>query len=65
MCLFPLTVNGNGEGLGQGVSIGANKGWDLSEGVDLEEVGAHGWTRLGLDELNVEAIGFGDREDGL
>jgi hypothetical protein len=59
-----LTVNGNGHRLSQDVSILALEGGDLAKCVDLEVVGADTLSWDGGDELDVEAVGLGDREDG-
>lgn len=63
--MFLLTVDGNGQGLGEGVTVAANERWDLSERVDLAVVGAELGARLGVDKLDVEAVGLSDSENGL
>jgi hypothetical protein len=57
------TVDGNGHGLSQDVSILALESGDLSKGVDLEVVGADTVGRSSGNKLNVEAVGLSDSED--
>lgn len=60
------TVQRNGNALAQHVAIGAHKDGDLAEGVDLEQL----LVVLGVlvfvcvDNVQLDAVGFGDGEDG-
>ena len=59
-----LTVDGNGDALDQNVAVGALKGRDLAELVELLVLIADtlGW--LSVDELKLETVGFRDGRDG-
>lgn len=59
-----LTVDGNGHGLGQDVAILALEGGNLAQLVELEVFGADALGWLSLDELEVEAVGLCDGENG-
>lgn len=59
-----LTVDGDGNGLGEDESIGANKGWDLAEWVDLEKLGIDTVDDIGVDELEVDVVGNSNCLDG-
>jgi len=59
-----LTVNGNGDALAQDVAIGALEGGHLAELVELAVVIADALGRLGVHEVELETVGFGDGEDG-
>lgn len=58
-----LTVDGNGDALAQDVAILALESWDLAELVDLPVVVAD-FARLGVHQLEVEAVGLGNSENG-
>lgn len=60
---MPHTVDSNGNALGQDKAIGADKGRDLVEGVGLEEL-LGGLGGVGLDLLELEAVGLRDSADG-
>lgn len=51
-----LTVDGDGDALGEHKAVSALEGGDLSELVELQVVGWHALRRLGVDELDLEAI---------
>lgn len=53
------TVNSNGKGFRQGEAIGTDESWDLAQWVDLQILRISR-TRVCLNELDVEIIGFGD-----
>lgn len=58
-----LTVDGNGDGLGEDVSIGTDKDGNLGQRVELQELGS--WLDgVDNDRLNVQTIGLCDGEDG-
>jgi hypothetical protein len=57
-----LTVDGDGDALGEDEAVSALKGRDLAELVELEVVGGHTLRRLRVDKLNVEAVLLCDRE---
>ena len=59
-----LTVDSDGDGLRENEAVGALEGGDLSELVDLQVVGRDALGRLGVDELDVEAILLCDSEEG-
>lgn len=59
-----LTVDSDGNGLGENEAVGALKGRDLAELVDLEVVGRDALGRLGVDKLNVEAVLLCDGKEG-
>jgi hypothetical protein len=44
----------------EGVTISADKGWDLPKLVDLEVLVGDAFRRLGLDDLEVNIIGLGN-----
>jgi hypothetical protein len=58
-----LTVDGNGDGLGEDVSIGTDKDGNLGERVELQELGSR-LDGVDQDRLNVQSIGLCDGEDG-
>lgn len=58
-----LTVDGNGDGLGQDVAIGADKDGNLGQGVDLEELGGR-VDGVDNDGLDVQTVGLRNSEDG-
>lgn len=58
-----LTVDGNGNGLGQDVAVGANENGDLGQRVVLEEVGL-GLGGVDNDALEVDTVGLRDSENG-
>jgi hypothetical protein len=62
-CGVALTVHGDGDALGQDEAVLALEGGDLSELVELQVVGRDTLSRLGLDELNLEAILLCDCEE--
>lgn len=51
-----LTVDSDGNGLRENEAVGTLEGRDLAELVELQVVGRDTLGRLGLDELNVEAV---------
>lgn len=59
-----LTVDGDGNGLRENEAVGTLEGRDLAELVDLQVVGRDALGRLGVDELDVEAILLCDSEEG-
>jgi hypothetical protein len=64
-CLrLPRTVNGNGNSLMEGVTIGADEGWDLSKLVELEVLCRESLLWLGLDNLEFDIVGLGHRKNG-
>lgn len=60
----PLTVDGNGDALGQGEVVGAHEGRDEAELVDELVVIADALGRLGVDKLEVEVVDVGHGLDG-
>lgn len=58
-----LTVNGNGDSLGQGVAIFAEEGRDLAKRVGLEVLNG-GLLRVGRDDVQLEVVGLRNRLDG-
>lgn len=58
-----LTVNSDGNALGEDETISALEGGDLSELVELQVLCGNTLRRLSLDKLNVEAILLCDREE--
>ena len=61
---IPRTVDGNGNGLVEGVSISADESWDLSELVKLEVFGREALDWLGLDNLEFDVVGLGHCKNG-
>lgn len=59
-----LTVDSDGNGLGENEAVGALEGRDLAELVDLQVVRRDALGRLGVDELDVEAVLLCDRKEG-
>lgn len=59
-----LTVDGDGHALGQNIAVGALESRNLAELVELQVVGADALAGLGVDALQLQAIGLGDGEDG-
>ena len=57
------TVDSDGDALGENKAISADEGRDLVEGVGLEEL-LSGLGGVGLDLLDVEAVGLRDGADG-
>jgi hypothetical protein len=57
-----LTVDSDGDALGEDEAVGALEGWDLSELVEPEVLLRDALGRLSLDELDVEAVLLRDRE---
>lgn len=60
-----LTIDSNGNSLGQDVTISANKGGDLAKLVVLEIVGWSISTSSGLDNFDVEIVGLRNNLDGV
>jgi hypothetical protein len=58
-----LTVDGNGNGLGQDVAIGADKDGNLGQRVELEELGSR-VDGVDNDSLDVQTVGLRNSEDG-
>jgi hypothetical protein len=56
----PLTIDGDGDAFVESVTIGADKGWDLPKLVDLEVLGGDAFRRLGLNDLEINAVGLGN-----
>lgn len=56
--IFERTVDGNGNALVEGVAVSANKCWDLSKLIDLQVFGRDTISRSGLDDLEVDVVGF-------
>lgn len=50
------TVNGNGDGLGEDETVGALKGGNLAELVELQVLGGDAIGGHGLDELKVKTV---------
>jgi hypothetical protein len=48
----------------EGVTIGADKGWDLSKLVELEVLCRESLLWLGLDNLEFDTVGLGHRKNG-
>jgi hypothetical protein len=59
-----LTVDGNGDRLGEGEVVGANKGRDEAELVDEPVVIGDALGGLGVDKLDVEVVDVGHGLDG-
>lgn len=59
----PLTVDGDGDGLGEGVAIATDEGRNLAELVVLQEL-LRGVGSVDLDSLKLETVGLCNREDG-
>jgi hypothetical protein len=57
-----LTVDSDGNALGEHEAVSALEGRDLAELVKLEVLGGDTLRRLGVDELDVEAVLLRDRE---
>jgi hypothetical protein len=57
-----LTVHGNGNALGQDVAVGALKGGDLAELVELQILGRDALLGGRLNRLDVEIVLLGDSE---
>ena len=58
-----LTVDGNGHGLSQNITVSALESWDFAQLVELLVVGGDiAWG--GLDKLDVESVGLSDGEEG-
>lgn len=58
-----LTVDGNGNGLGQLEAIGTGESWNFIERIDLDEIGiAAGWGSL--DDINVKVVCLSDNRTG-
>ncbi len=57
------TVDGNSNALREVVAISTDKGRDLSESVDLEKLGGL-LVSVGRDNLEIEAVGLRNSEDG-
>lgn len=57
------TVDGDGDALGEDEAISADEGRDLVKGVGLEELFS-GLGGVGLDLLEVDAVGLRDGADG-
>lgn len=53
------TVDGNGNALVKGVTISADKGWDLAKRVKLEIFCRHSFGWLNFDNLDVDVVGLG------
>lgn len=75
ICLIPLhaiedrgrgvlTVDSDGDALGENEAVSTLEGRDLAELVELQVLAGNTLGRLGLDELNVEAVLLCDREEG-
>jgi hypothetical protein len=60
---MPHTVDSNGNALGEDKAISADEGRNLVEGVGLEEL-LSGLGGIGLDLLELEAVGLRDSADG-
>ena len=58
-----LTINVDSNGLGEGISVAADKGRDLAELVDLQKL-VRGLRSINLDDVELKAISLRDREDG-
>jgi hypothetical protein len=58
------TVDGNGNALGQDVTVSTLKGRDLGELVELEVLVADTLGRLGVDNVEVQAVGLCDGQQG-
>ena len=59
-----LTVDGNGDRLGEGEVVGANKGRDETKLVDELVVIGDTLGGLGVDKLDVEVVDVGHGLDG-
>ena len=55
---FQLTVDGNGNGLVENISISSNKSWNFSESVELQIFGINSLLGLGMDNLEVDIVGL-------
>jgi hypothetical protein len=62
--IFEHTVDGDSNALVENVAISSNKGWDLSELVDLEVVGRDTLRRLSLNDLEVNIVCLRNSADG-
>lgn len=60
---FKLTVDGNGDGLRQGVTVLAEEGRDLAERVGLEVLDGR-LLGVGVDDVQLEVVGLRNRLDG-
>lgn len=58
-----LTVDGNGNGLGESEAVLANEGGDLAKTVGLEVLSV-GVALLGLDDVELDVVRLGDSADG-
>ena len=58
------TVDGDGHALVEHIAVSALEGGDLAELVEEAVVVAHALRWLGVDLLELEAVGLGDGEDG-
>ena len=56
--MISRTVDCDSDTLVEGVAISANKGWDLSELVDLEVFGGDALSRLGLNNRKFDVVCF-------
>jgi hypothetical protein len=63
-----LTIDGNGDGLGESEAIGTLEGRDLANGADLAvlstTVEGGGRVGLSLDQLQVEVVVLSSDQDG-
>jgi hypothetical protein len=57
-----LTVDSDGDALGEYEAVGTLEGGNLAELVELQVVGRDTLRRLGVDKLDVEAVLLCDRE---
>jgi hypothetical protein len=58
-----LTVDSNGNGLGENEAVGTLEGRDLAELVELQVLGRDTLGRLSGDELDVEAVLLCDSQE--
>ncbi len=59
-----LTVDRNGNSLREDEAISTDKGWDLAEWVDLEELSIDTVDDIGIDNLEIDVVGDSDGLDG-
>lgn len=59
-----LTVDSDGDGLGENEAVLALEGGDLAELVELQVLGRNTLGGLSVDELDVEAVLLCDRKEG-
>lgn len=61
---LPRTINGNGNGLMEGITIGADECGDLSKLVELQVLSRDTLSWLSLDDLEFDVVGLRDCENG-